>query len=94
MFQFIIIRKTNRLSRDQIRPILTSIKNQKCNIAKYQNTKACVVEQQRDSERTYLALRAGLMELRPDMAELRMGKAESGIAAESPGIFFCSLQRL
>lgn len=39
MFQFIIIRKTNRLSRDQIRPILTSIKNQKCNIAKYQNIK-------------------------------------------------------
>lgn len=39
-----------------------------------------------------LTLRAGLVQLWANAAELRMRKAESRDAAESPRILFCSLQ--
>lgn len=41
---------------------------------------------------TDLTLRAGLVQLCSNTAELRVRKAESRDAAESPRIFFCSLQ--
>lgn len=41
---------------------------------------------------TNLALRAGLVQLRPNTAELGVGKAESRDAAESPRVVLGSLQ--
>lgn len=41
---------------------------------------------------TDLTLRAGLVKLWSNTAKLRVRKAESRDAAESPRIFFCSLQ--